>query len=83
MSELKLEIISPTGVLFKGECHMAVVPSVAGEIGIMYGHEAVVAKLQEGKVSIYDEKNNLVRSFDITSGFAEMHGAEKLLVLVD
>jgi F-type H+-transporting ATPase subunit epsilon len=83
MSNLNLEITSPNGVLFKGECHLAVVPSQAGDIGVMHGHEAFIASLREGKIDIYDEKQNLVKSFDIQSGFAEMQGVEKLLVLVD
>lgn len=83
MTSLQLEIISPTGVLFKGECAMAVVPSVSGEIGIMYGHEAVIASLHEGQISVYDESNNIIKTLPVTSGFAEMQGVEKLLVLVD
>lgn len=83
MPALKLEIISPASVLFKGDCAMAVVPSIAGEIGVMHGHEAVIAALREGQIAIYDDKENLVKSFDVKSGFAEMQGEEKLLVLVD
>ena len=83
MSNLKLEIVSPSGIIFKGDCAMAVVPSVAGEVGVMHGHEAFIATLREGQVSIYDDKQSLVKSFDVKSGFAEMQDVEKLLVLVD
>ena len=62
MSKLNLEIISPTGVVFKGECQMAVVPSAAGEIGVMYGHESVIASLKDGCIAIYDEKENLIKT---------------------
>jgi len=83
MAHLMLEIISPTGVLFKGDCAMATVPSVEGEMGLMYGHEAVVAALGEGQVKIFDDKQNVVKTFDVKSGFAEMQGTKKLLVLLD
>lgn len=83
MSNLKLEIISPAGVIFKGECGMAVVPSISGEIGVMFGYEAFIAALREGQISVYDDKQNLIKSFDIKSGFAEMQSEEKLLVLLD
>ena len=46
MPSLSLEIISPSGIIFKGDCHMAVIPSVSGEIGVMHGHEAAIASLQ-------------------------------------
>ncbi len=83
MTKLNLEITSPTGIIFKGDCHMAVVPSINGEIGVMQGHESVISKLKEGKISVFDEQENLVKSFDVVSGFAEMQGSDKLLVLID
>lgn len=83
MSNLHLEIISPTGILFKGECHLVVVPSVSGDVGLMYGHESIVALLREGQVSIYDEKQNLVETFEVKSGFVEMQSQEKMTVLLD
>lgn len=83
MSNLKLEIISPAGVVFKGECSMAVIPSMNGEIGVMQGHEAFISALREGQIVVYDDKQNIVKSFEVVSGFAEMQSAEKLLVLFD
>ena len=72
MSGLKLEIISPEGVVFAGDCHMAVVPSVAGEMGVMRGHESVVAALHEGKITIYDDKQEIIKQIAVSGGFAEV-----------
>lgn len=83
MSNLNLEIISVTGVVFKGQCNMAVVPSVEGDIGVMFGHESLITKLREGQITIYDDKQNIVKQIDVKGGFAEMHAAETLSVLVD
>ncbi len=83
MPSLSLEIISPSGIIFKGDCHMAVIPSVSGEIGVMHGHEAVIASLQEGQVIAYDDKQIPIKIVDVKSGFAEMQSLEKLLILVD
>lgn len=85
MSELNLEIISAQGIVFKGACSMAVVPSVDGDIGVMFGHESFIAKLREGKISIYDDKQNLVKDLDVTDagGFAEINSGDKLLVLIN
>lgn len=83
MANLNLEIISIHGIVFTGQCHMAVVPSVEGDLGVMYGHESIIAKLREGQVTVFDEKQNIVKQIEITGGYAEMHGAEKLSVLVD
>lgn len=83
MSLLNLEIIAPSGVLFKGECHLVTVPSVAGDIGVMHGHEAVIAVLREGQIDVYDDKQSILKTFNVQGGFAEMQGVEKLVVLVD
>jgi F0F1-type ATP synthase epsilon subunit len=83
MSVLNLEIISAKGSLYKGECHMAVVPSVDGDIGIMNSHESVIARLKEGKITIHDSQQNIIKEFDVKSGYAEMASADKLIVLLD
>ena len=83
MSKLNLEIISPEGVIFKGECYMAVVPSAAGDIGVMQDHESTIAALKEGQVTIYDDKQNIVKKFDVKGGYAQMHSNDKLLILLD
>jgi F0F1-type ATP synthase epsilon subunit len=83
MTQLNLEIISVSGVILKCECSMAVVPSVEGDIGVMLGHESIIAKLREGQISVYDDKQNIIKQIDILGGYAEMHDAKKLSVLVD
>ena len=79
---LNLEVISPEGILFKGQCHMAVVPASTGEIGVMENHEVFVANLGEGNVRVFDEQQNQLHSFAVKSGFAKMQDLNNLLVLV-
>lgn len=83
MANLNLEIISPNGVVFKGNCHLATIPSVEGEMGVMSGHEAVVVSLKAGEVVVYDEKQNALKKFEVVSGFAEVKEDNNLLVLID
>mgnify|MGYP000010443402 CR=1 FL=1 len=83
MTNLNLEIISLGGIVFKGQCHLAVIPAANGAIGVMYDHESIITSLKEGKIEIFDDKQNLVKEFDVKGGFAEMHAAEKLVVLID
>jgi F-type H+-transporting ATPase subunit epsilon len=83
MSNLKLEIISPEGILFNGDCHMAVVPSALGDIGFMHNHEMVIASLREGEIVVFNEKNEALKSFAVKSGFAKMQEGGRLLVLVE
>ena len=80
---LKIEIISPAGVIFEGPCSLAVVPSAAGEIGVMEDHEAFVAQLKAGTVSVFNEKQELLKAIEVAGGFAEIHDGKMLKVLID
>ncbi len=80
--ELEIEITSPAGYLFKGTCHLATIPAVNGEIGVMADHEAFLTSLSQGKIAIFDDKNNILKEYPIESGFAEIFD-NKLLILVD
>ena len=82
IKDLQVEIISPSGYLFDGQCHLVSVPSVDGDIGVMFDHESVLARLREGKITIFDNQQNILKEFSIASGFAEMF-SNKLLILVD
>lgn len=62
---------------------MAVIPSVDGEIGVMKNHEFVLVSLKAGQISVYDDKQEIIKTVEVESGFAEMRDIDKLLVLVD
>ena len=83
MADLKIEIISIEGLIFKGSCTIAVVPAISGDLGIMHGHEAIISNLREGEIQLYDDSQNIFKTVDIKGGFAEMQGEEKLLILVN
>ena len=83
MADLKIEIISLEGLIFRGSCNIAVVPATSGDLGIMHGHEAIISNLREGEIQLYDDSQNIFKTVDIKGGFAEMQGEEKLLILVN
>ena len=83
MPDFNLEIVSPQGLVLQCPCSLVVLPSVSGDLGIMRSHESIIAILKEGKILVYNSKQSLINELNITSGFAEMYDAEKLLVLVD
>jgi len=80
---LNVEIISVENIIFQGKCAMVTVPSVAGDAGIMQGHEAFIAELKEGKIILYNEGQEIIKEIDVVSGFAEIHDGERLVVLLD
>ncbi len=81
---LNIEIISPLRIVFQGQAHMVVVPSVAGESGVMEGHEAFVSELQAGKISVFNDKQEIIAEAEVANGgFAEIHDGKKLVILLD
>ena len=81
--EIQVEIISPEGSLFEGTGTMVVIPSVNGDMGILHGHELVLARLQEGKVSIFNGDKKITKELEVTGGFAKLIKENRLLILVD
>ena len=79
---LKIEIISPTGVIFAADCSMSVIPSESGEIGVMKDHEAFVARLKAGKILVYDGQQ-IIKELEIEGGFAQIKDKNSLVVLLD
>lgn len=79
---MNVEIISAVGYLFRSEAHQVVVPTVSGAIGVLAGHELVVAELKEGRIEILDANNKVEKEIEVKSGMAEVH-TEGLRILVD
>lgn len=79
---LHVEIISPAGFVFDGYCHMATIPTTNGDLGIMKNYEPTLSRLREGKIDIYNNKEEITKSIKVTGGFAQ-NTEDKLIVLVD
>ena len=69
---MKVEVISPNETLFEGEATSVTVPSQMGPFTLLEHHAAIVAILEEGKISL-TEKNGEQKEFAIKGGFTENH----------
>ncbi len=56
METLRLEIVTPTGVLFDDEVKMVTVPGKEGEFGILPHHASLISLLKEGVIE-YEDKS--------------------------
>jgi F-type H+-transporting ATPase subunit epsilon len=45
---MKVEIVTPVGVKFAGECSGVIAPGVLGDLGILPAHEPILAALRTG-----------------------------------
>ena len=61
---------------------MIIVPGKDGDIGVLPGHSKVLSSLRPGRVMVYGEDKNLIKSFFVTGGFVEIN-SEKCTVLAE
>ena len=75
-------LITPSQTMIKQEVEMVVVPGKDGDLGILPGHSKVMSSLRPGRVMVYSEDKNLIKSFFVSGGFAEIN-PEKCIVLAE
>tara|TARA_B100000886_G_scaffold84482_2_gene55148 strand:- start:775 stop:1173 length:399 start_codon:yes stop_codon:yes gene_type:complete len=82
MSNISFDLVSPENLIFNDNVGMIIVPGKDGDLGILPGHSKVISTLRPGRVMIYGEDKNLLKSFFVSGGFAEIN-PEKCIVLAE
>ena len=78
---LRLEVVSPDGLVFEGDVGMVVVPATGGEIGILPRHAPLVAQLAIGELRVRTLGNETI-SLAVADGFVKVQ-TDKVIVLAD
>ncbi len=81
MELLKLEIITPNGVIFDDEVRQVTLPGSEGEFGVLPRHAALVSLLDAGVITLLD-KEGKEQSIAINSGYVKVD-EEKTVCIVD
>jgi F-type H+-transporting ATPase subunit epsilon len=68
---LRVEIVTPEAVMFSGRADMVVARGLAGEVGILRGHEPIVVALDFGELRLY-AGDAVSERFAVYGGFLEM-----------
>ena len=82
MATIPFDLVSPEQLLFNDEVGMIIVPGKDGDIGVLPGHSKVLSSLRSGRVMVYGEDKNLLKSFFVSGGFVEIN-PEKCIVLAE
>ena len=82
MTIISFDLVSPEKLLFNDDVGIIIVPGKDGDIGVLPGHSKVLSSLRPGRVMVYGEDKNLLKSFFITGGFVEIN-PEKCIVLAE
>jgi len=77
---LTLEIVTPEARVYSDTIDTVVIPTTAGEIGILPGHIALVAQVAEGELRVTKDGKQL--SLAIGGGFVEID-RDKISVLAE
>ena len=72
MTTVTFELVSPSQLLESGDVEMVLIPSVEGDMGVLAGHSAVIAKLRPGTIAIF-EKGKVARRLFVSGGVAEVN----------
>ncbi len=81
MELMKLEIVTPDGVIFDDDVKQVTLPGSEGEFGVLAGHAAVVSLLDTGVITI-ERKDNKEVSVAVNGGYVKVD-EEKTLCMVD
>lgn len=78
--KLKVELVTPEGIILDKEVEEVIAPGIMGEFGVLIGHTPMLTFIKPGIVS-YLENNQFTR-FAVGSGFCEVL-KDKVTVLVE
>ncbi|SFV71134.1 ATP synthase epsilon chain [hydrothermal vent metagenome] len=81
MELLKLEIVTPNGVIFDGQVKQVNLPGSEGEFGVLAGHAALVSLLDTGVIIIENEDKSEM-AVAINSGYVKVE-EQKTTCIVD
>jgi F-type H+-transporting ATPase subunit epsilon len=82
MATISFDLVSPEQLVFNDNVGMVIVPGKDGDIGVLPGHSKILSSLRSGRVMIYGEDNNLIKSFFVAGGFVEIN-PDKCIVLAE
>ncbi|HLR55583.1 MAG TPA: F0F1 ATP synthase subunit epsilon [Actinomycetales bacterium] len=83
MAELQVDVVAADQTIWSGSARSVVVPAVGGELGVLVGHEPLMAVLGTGQVRVTPsaEKEALV-SQQIVGGFVSVD-EDNVTIVID
>ena len=82
MATISFDLVSPEHLIFNEEVGMIIIPGKDGDFGVLPGHSKLMSSLRPGRIMIYSEDKNLLKSFFVSGGFAEVN-PEKCIILAE
>tara|TARA_Y100001970_G_C13974802_1_gene720093 strand:+ start:259 stop:657 length:399 start_codon:yes stop_codon:yes gene_type:complete len=80
MAKISFDLVSPEKLIFNDEVGMIIVPGKDGDIGVLPGHSKLLSSLRSGRVMVYGEDKNLLKSFFVSGGFVEINPTKCIIL---
>ena len=77
---ISFDLVSPENLVFNDKVGMIIVPGKDGDIGVLPGHSKLLSSIRPGRIMVYGEGKNLLKSFSVSAGFVEIN-PQKCIVL--
>jgi F-type H+-transporting ATPase subunit epsilon len=77
---LKLEVITPTGVVYSQEVHMVTMPTASGQIGVYRHHVPLLTRIVPGEIIV--KRNGEEEFLAVGGGLVEITG-ESVSIVTD
>jgi F-type H+-transporting ATPase subunit epsilon len=81
MELMKLEIITPNGLIYDGDIKQVTLPGAEGEFGVLPSHASLVSVLNTGVITLIDG-SGAETSVAINSGYTKVE-EQKVICIVD
>ena len=79
---ISFDLVSPEQLVFSDKVGMIIIPGKEGDIGVLPGHSKLLSSLRSGRVMVYGEGKQLLKSFFVSAGFVEIN-PEKCILLAE
>ena len=81
MNELiSFDLVSPEQLVFNDKVGMIIIPGKDGDMGILSGHSKLLSSLRPGRVMVYGEDKQLIKSIFVSGGFVEVNSKKCILL---
>jgi F-type H+-transporting ATPase subunit epsilon len=80
MSELKVKIITPQGVITDNVAHMLVIPACEGEFGLLPNHTPLLTNLKSGFITLYNKATDIIEQIFISSGLCQVQNNDCIIL---
>ena len=81
-STISFDLVSPEQLVFNDKVGMVIVPGKEGDIGVLPRHSKLLSSLRPGRIMVYGEDKQLLKSFFVSGGFVEIN-PQKCIVLAE